>query len=662
MDPPEHDMPAVPPRPRKAQPPMPAVPARPRKSAAPADPPVQQNEPDSLPQSSPHDSDPAPTSTEPARRNSTGFLDAGSLSSEPRPLVPARPRRAKTEQDNAQEIRKADTQSETGEQREPVAPIGEEPEENPGIDSATHEGQDEHEDLSEQTNSIGLEDLAGSEADSDKENQEIGADEETKTSAPHSPVPQSTESDEEIPAITEEAIPTESDQPQNPVQSKDPEATDVPAKEEKTEPTSTPLADSDVPLSKPEIPDDSHLLKARTENERLQSPEESGLAEEPPAKEPYPEEPSAVESGSIEKQPDAPESEKKTPAIPKRPSRASGPSASEAHASNVAPESTESPAGARKAPPPKPKKLSSRIAAFQQMFNEPAPAPQPRSASPERGKLSSKRTDFAASLQTVMGRGLPLPGMADPAMIKKLTRLAEEPEIKDTEKTDEGLAPSVPRRTKGPKKRLPKLVQETKLEVAPRFQVLVSTQWVLRLPEAAEGESEAAEEVNSELGELGLSEVTGEEPGVDKVEQAPVAEEAGDDQLDNAPVAEDVKVDDLPVAGLTESVESPDIVEEISTESAETPETHEAAERSESIQESPAQTSELIQESPAGSPDTFQEALESPTGEVSNLEEGTTPHPEPAATTEASDEAEEVEAEEAREDEGLPSTLDALDA
>ncbi|GEQ68426.1 hypothetical protein JCM33374_g2094 [Metschnikowia sp. JCM 33374] len=137
----------------------------------------------------------------------------------------------------------------------------------------------------------------------------------------------------------------------------------------------------------------------------------------------------------------------------------------------------------KKAPPPKPKKLSSKIAAFQQMFSQ-APLEQTaHKPSPvERGKLSSGRADFASNLQNMMGRGLPLPGMANPEMMKKLSPAEPSKESESGEKPESAPSSSIARRARGPRgKRLPKSIQETKIEVEPRFQISVSDLWEVKL-------------------------------------------------------------------------------------------------------------------------------------------------------------------------------------
>lgn len=195
---------------------------------------------------------------------------------------------------------------------------------------------------------------------------------------------------------------------------------------------------------------------------------------------------------------EAPISVPTRPSVPKRPARAkktdlsttagttekdgavveteAKPVAKDEIATNIEPvkKEQEPELTSKKAPPPKPKKLSSKIAAFQQMFNQPPERMAPRPASPAaKGKLSSEKTEFAANLLNMMGRGIALPGMANPEMMRKMTEPTTD---ESTEKTSE--TPVVPRRARGPRgKKLPKLVQENKLEVAPRFKVVSFAMW-----------------------------------------------------------------------------------------------------------------------------------------------------------------------------------------
>lgn len=203
---------------------------------------------------------------------------------------------------------------------------------------------------------------------------------------------------------------------------------------------------------------------------------------------------------------------KHSPVIPKRPSK---PEFSGAKAEKPETPKSESPASSnmespevvklqspvipnrpiksdeKKDPPPKPKKLSSKIAAFQQMFNQPAPEPKhEESRSFKTGRLSSDKKDFAANLQNVMGRGIALPGMANSEMLKRFSK--EENEETEKNENDEAKGADVNvkeseepinkpvRRAKGPRgKKLPKLVQESKLIVESPFKISVDEVWTL---------------------------------------------------------------------------------------------------------------------------------------------------------------------------------------
>lgn len=138
--------------------------------------------------------------------------------------------------------------------------------------------------------------------------------------------------------------------------------------------------------------------------------------------------------------------------------------------------------GTKKAPPPKPKKLSSKIAAFQQMFNQEPPQKPilPKRPSEERTKLSSDRSDFAASLLSMMGRGVALPGMAQPELMKKISAAETPDEGSQSTETDStnSVGAATVRRTRGPRgKRLPKLIQESKVEVKSRFTIHLADLW-----------------------------------------------------------------------------------------------------------------------------------------------------------------------------------------
>ncbi|KAK6459462.1 uncharacterized protein RJT20DRAFT_132594 [Scheffersomyces xylosifermentans] len=153
--------------------------------------------------------------------------------------------------------------------------------------------------------------------------------------------------------------------------------------------------------------------------------------------------------------------------------------------------SSEDEAAKPKAPPPKPKKLGSRIAAFQQMLSQEPQVPSPSSsrdiptASSSDGskKLSSDKIKFAENLRGMMGKGVALPGMANPLMFKRAVKTEEEDE-EAADKPCEGsaaepISSGASRRTKGPKgKRLPKSLKEpTTIETDSRFMIVSHDLW-----------------------------------------------------------------------------------------------------------------------------------------------------------------------------------------
>lgn len=142
--------------------------------------------------------------------------------------------------------------------------------------------------------------------------------------------------------------------------------------------------------------------------------------------------------------------------------------------------------------PPKPKKLSSKIAAFQQMFNQEKPFPKDSESnklpskpdleikSPDNkdvpSRLSTDKMKFAQSLQGMMGKGIAMPGMVNPSFQQKMDpaeHLSSNKEVK-IQSVKKGIA-------KGPRgKKLPKsLKNPVNVEVAPRFSSFVLTIWEL---------------------------------------------------------------------------------------------------------------------------------------------------------------------------------------
>lgn len=251
-------------------------------------------------------------------------------------------------------------------------------------------------------------------------------------------------------------------------------------------------AKEDAPKDAPEDAPEDNASKDDVPKEdapKEETPEEKAISKDGEDESPVPKMPIIPLRPSKPKRLDSSVSEldsKSSPAIPSRPAK---------------PATKEKP----KAPPPKPKKLSSKIAAFQQMFNqEPTEAAKEEKSSPEkRGKLSSEKTNFAANLQNMMGAGIALPGMANPEMLKKLApaELESEPSEK---KSDEAPQPTS-RRAKGPRgKRLPKSIQETKITIEPRFKFSSGLLWELDFSkssaeEPTEGVTEPKEDIKEEL-------------------------------------------------------------------------------------------------------------------------------------------------------------------
>lgn len=252
--------------------------------------------------------------------------------------------------------------------------------------------------------------------------------------------------------------------------------------------------------------------------------------------------PKTVESGS-----DTQTETGATPSIPARPPR---------------PSSKDKP----KAPPPKPKKLSSKIAAFQQMFNQPAteaPQPQERSVPEPRGKLSSDKTSFAANLQNMMGPGIALPGMANPELLKKLAPASPEKEESQS-KPDPGLK-GAPRRAKGPRgKRLPKSVTDAKIEESSDLKTAFYEVWEIDFNKstgAGDSVSDPIEAKDIDDSKPSAADVVVKEDGasddIDEVRKKdvisfaiPVADksaeggEEDDDEVESQPIAKNPEVPD----------------------------------------------------------------------------------------------------------------------
>ncbi|QFZ25495.1 putative altered inheritance of mitochondria protein [Clavispora lusitaniae] len=255
---------------------------------------------------------------------------------------------------------------------------------------------------------------------------------------------------------------------------------------------------------------------------------------------------------------------KSVPSVPKRPVRSVPASSS--------PESVQE-SDAKKAPPPKPKKLSSKIAAFQQMFNQPEAVPT-APQHPKSGKLSSEKIGFAANLQNVMGRGIALPGMANPQMFQRAsTDLEEETADVHAEPEQNPQVSKAPQRARGPRgKRLPKAIKETTVKVEPRFQLRVASLWQVEFNKPKE-----TEKVDDDLEED--YEVEPEfvdsvrEPESDKETVAEPETSTKDDSVQTESLSNEESTSELPEAITTEHVlDSPEVASKhvfVATEKAE---------------------------------------------------------------------------------------------
>lgn len=178
-------------------------------------------------------------------------------------------------------------------------------------------------------------------------------------------------------------------------------------------------------------------------------------------------------------------------------------------------DSSSSSTSQKKPPPPKPKHLSSKMAAFQQMFDaEPAPVETvkkaPKAPSRFANKLSGDKLKFAEGLR--LGGGVvPLPGMANPALLQKLQARSseadeeegdnsEKKEVSNINETEEIPAPAPDARKSRVRprgKRLPKSAQQAvEISSAPRFSVVEGSLWTLQYTKKPEPEPVVEEETH----------------------------------------------------------------------------------------------------------------------------------------------------------------------
>lgn len=224
------------------------------------------------------------------------------------------------------------------------------------------------------------------------------------------------------------------------------------------------------------------------------------------------------------------------PSIPNRPSKA--PDSDKAEKANKLDKPEK-----LKAPPPKPKKLSSKIAAFQEMISKPQ-EPEPESSTskrsnsnalltdsladdkietsstqvssqPQRNKLSSNHMKFAQNLQGMMGRGFALPGMVDTSKLahydneKETEENADGEAIKTGSESTEVSRKDPVRRAKGPKgKKLPKnLSSPVNIVTAPKFQTVQHHLWDFQFQKTKNTEDDQSE--NNKTTQQHIEDVTG---------------------------------------------------------------------------------------------------------------------------------------------------------
>lgn len=189
-----------------------------------------------------------------------------------------------------------------------------------------------------------------------------------------------------------------------------------------------------------------------------------------------------VDSGSPTKF-ESETNDSKTPLIPSRPKPKPKPSFKE----NIAVADSLETQKLDKKPPPKPKKLSSKIAAFQELLSQPKGESKEAFSNQSSGhnKLLNDKMSFAKNLQGIMGKGFALPGMIDPSKLKPVqdetTTDVGNDGGDDQEEEAERKQPSV-RRAKGPKgKKLPKSLSKPVEIIEQKFQIESHNLWSITL-------------------------------------------------------------------------------------------------------------------------------------------------------------------------------------
>ena len=194
-----------------------------------------------------------------------------------------------------------------------------------------------------------------------------------------------------------------------------------------------------------------------------------------------------------------------------------------------------------KPPPPKPKKLSSKIAAFQQQLFNPANASSEEDVSSTGSKQPEsgirKRSTENSVLLRFGGKAIPLPGMSNPNQMPKPSISHGEETSDDREEKQESATANAPvRRTRGPRgKKLPKAVADAEVKTESRFAIELGKLWSIEFKEITSTSVEDLEKPkilseNDEAGDEG-KETAVENEVIDNPE-IPVKDELQHDVVD----------------------------------------------------------------------------------------------------------------------------------
>ncbi|KAI5963799.1 AIM21 [Candida pseudojiufengensis] len=155
------------------------------------------------------------------------------------------------------------------------------------------------------------------------------------------------------------------------------------------------------------------------------------------------------------------------------------------------PKKEENSSAKPKAPPPKPKKLSSKIAAFQQQLFQPQNKSETDVSDNTTDSIQETPKSRPINFKKFEGNGIPLPGMFNPAML----HVNQQQKPAEASESIPSAATSNIKRTRGPKgKKLPKAIANASVEAENNFNWESGSLWSFNFGKLKKNEIEISKD------------------------------------------------------------------------------------------------------------------------------------------------------------------------